>query len=360
MKRMICALAVFMLAGAACSSAAPPLPETAVPTSISTNAAAPETAVPTSISTNAAAPPTAVAPPTAYVLFAINVQDFSYPAESAAVLDKIISLHEETAVPVDVYLTDAMAQIYADQYPDLLARLKSSPVAAISYHTRPPRPYASQNDWLGLKSLSAADLYDTILRYETRAVDPVTGQTTDAPGGYQQVAALIGYPPYAASALAGDPDVSAAALQVYADLGAQMTVAHGQSLTLGDTKGGLLIRPEQVDYKLFEHVGEDAGRAFEAALAEARNKGRVAAPVFLGVKMHDNDFFAAQSAWVTIYAQGGKRPDWDVALKAPPLSEAEQEAIWMLYEETVRYAASQRERVTPLNLPLVLVMASGE
>jgi len=308
----------------------------------------------------AAATATAISiSPAAYVLFSINVQDFSYPAESAAVLDKIITLHEETAMPVDIYLTDAIAQIYADDYPELLARLKSSPVVAISYHTRLPRPYASQNDWLGLKQMNAADLTDAILRYETHAVDPVTGQTTDAPGGYQQVAALIGYPPYAASALSGNPDISAAAQQVFAALGAQMTVTHGPSPTLGETRGGLLLRPEQVDYRLFEHVGEDAGQAFEAALAEAQSKQRGDTPVFVDAKMHDNNFFAAASAWTTVYVQGGKRPPWDVSLRASLLTQDERTAVWSFYEETVRYAAEQRARVAPVNLPLTLAMTNG-
>ncbi|MFQ5578586.1 MAG: hypothetical protein ACE5G8_16530 [Anaerolineae bacterium] len=328
------------------------------PTAVST-----PNATPASRQTAVIAPPTptsAPQPPSAYVLFSINVQDFSYPAESAAVLDKLITLHEETNMPVDIYLTDTMAQIYANQYPNLLMRLKSSPIAAISYHTRPPRPYASQNDWLGLKEMPLDQLNETILRYETHAVDPITGQTTDVPGGYQQVAALIGYSPYAASALSGNPDISAAALQVFSDLGAQMTVSHGKSLTLGEMKGNLPVRPEQVDYKLFEHVGEDAGPAFEAALAQALAAQPGDTPAFVGVKMHDNDFFATQSAWVTVYVQGGKRPDWDISLQAPPLSQVEQEAQWALYEQTVRYAASQRERVTPVNLPLVLEMLRGK
>lgn len=43
------------------------------------------------------------------------MQDFSYPAQLAVVLDKIISLHEKYNLPVDIYLTDVMAKIYAEQ-----------------------------------------------------------------------------------------------------------------------------------------------------------------------------------------------------------------------------------------------------
>ncbi|HFQ92728.1 MAG TPA: hypothetical protein ENK32_01865 [Anaerolineae bacterium] len=297
--------------------------------------------------------------PAAYTLFSINVQDFSYPAESAAVLDKIITLHEETAVPVDIYLTDTMAQIYADEYPELLARLQNSPVVAVSYHIRLPRPYANQNDWLGMAEMSAAEMRETILRYETHAVDPATGETTDAPGGYQQVAALIGYPPYAASALSGSREVNTAARQTFRDLGAQMTVTHGGSSALGEKLDGLWLRPEQVDYKLFEHVGEEAGEAFETALAAALDNRQGDEPVFIGVKMHDNDFFATQSAWVTIYAQDRKRPPWNPTLQAPLLPPEEREAVWSLYEATVRHAAAQGGRALPVNLPQVLAMVDG-
>ncbi len=292
-----------------------------------------------------------------YAIFSINVQDFSYPAESAAVLDKIITLHEAYAMPVDIYLTDVMASIYAEEYPALMERLTTSAVVAISYHYRAPRPYATSYDWLALKGMPEEQIYETILRYETQAVDPVTGQTTDAPGGYQQVAALIGYPPYAASASASDPAIKETAMRVFRELGAQMTISHGiEPPNLGDTKYGLPLRPEHADYKLFEHVGEDAAQAFEAALDQARNARGGEAPYFIGVKMHDNDFFAERSAWLTVYVDGGKRPDWDPTLKAALLTQAQQDAVWSLYEQTVQYVASQAERVSAVNLPMVLEM----
>ena len=66
-----------------------------------------------------------------HAIFSIHVQHFSYPQQSATVLDRIITLHETYNAPVDIYLTDVMAQIYAEQFPRLVERLKTSPVASI-------------------------------------------------------------------------------------------------------------------------------------------------------------------------------------------------------------------------------------
>ena len=52
-----------------------------------------------------------VAPIYDYAIFSINVQDFSCPKQSVAVLDRIISLHEACNIPVDICLTDGMAEI---------------------------------------------------------------------------------------------------------------------------------------------------------------------------------------------------------------------------------------------------------
>ena len=290
-----------------------------------------------------------------YAIFSINVQDFAHPAESAAVLEKIIALHESLGVPVDLYLTDVMAKIYAEQFPALLERLKTSPVVAVSYHDRAPRPYVNNYDWLGLQNMSAEEQYQTILRYETHAVDPVTGQTTDEAGGYQYVASLIGYNPYAASSITSGA-LDDAVMRVFRDLGAQMTVVHGRTLNLGDTKDGLLVRPEHFDYMLFQHVGEDAASAFEAALVQAHTAQGGRAPYFVGVKMHDNDFFAEQSAWLTVYVDGGKRPNWNPSFTSPLISAEAQAAMWTMYEQTVRYVASLQGRVDIVNAPMILEM----
>jgi len=287
------------------------------------------------------------------VTFSINVQDFGHPAESVASLNRIIDLHEKYNVPVDIYLTGQMAEIFAAQFPDLLDRLKTSPMVAISYHVRPPAPYYNNYDWMGLAQLSPDQQYEIIKRYETYATDPVTGQTTVVPGGYERVAELIGYPPFSAGALA-DVNLENQVMRVFGELGAQFTISHGRVNNLGDEKYGLFIKPEQADYKLYEHVGQDAAQSFEEALAVAHSARGAQAPYIVGVKMHDNNFFASQSAWTTVYMDGGKRPNWDPALTAPLISQVDQDAMWAIYEQTVSYIASQQTRITAVNLPMIL------
>ncbi len=265
MKRVCTSIVLLVLASFACTLGAPATQPTSQP------AAQPlETATQPEVPTEMAETASTIAPVNVnnYAIFSINVQDFSHPAESAAVLDKIITLHETYNVPVDIYLTGQMAEIYAAQYPELLERLKTSPVVAVSYHVRPPAPYYNGYDWMGMAQMSPDQQYEVVKRYETHATDPVTGQTTAASGGYSRVAELIGYPPFSAGALA-DANLEKQVMRVFKEMGAQFTISHGRVNNLGDVKDGLYIKPEQSDYKLYEHAGQDATQSFEEALAVA-------------------------------------------------------------------------------------------
>lgn len=204
--------------------------------------------------------------------------------------------------------------------------------------------------------MSVDEIAQTVRNYETHAVDPVTGQITNEVGGYQYVANVIGYPPYAGSSLASDATIDDAVMQVFRELGAQMTVVHGRALNLGDMKKGLFVRPEHYDYMLFENVGTDPVQGFEHALTQAQTAQDAIAPFFVGIKMHDNDFFSTQSAWLTVYVDGGKRPNWNPDLKSDLLSQTEQDAMWTMYEQTVIYVASQQNRIGAVNLPMILEM----
>jgi hypothetical protein len=298
----------------------------------------------------AGSPLTAQAP-SVYNFFALNTQDFAYPQNSADLVWRVIDLHESLDVPIDISLTSTMVDVYESQYRDLLRRLCTSHVVCLAYHGRPPLPYHSDYDWLGISAMSSAQQRSTIYTYETHGLDLVTGQATLASGGYAKLVSVAGYAPPSVGNLVEGATLQASADAVLAELGAQFGVVHGRAANLGDKRNGLYVRPEHYDLKLFEQVGRTAREVVDEAVTAAPLAAGGRAPFVVGIKMHDNDFFAEDSAWTTVYLARGARqgPPWNTALKSPLLSAAEQEQVWDLYEGTVRYAASIRDRVPIVN-----------
>ena len=289
--------------------------------------------------------------------FVLNTQDFAYPQYTAALLQRALDLHESLRVPFDVYLTTWMVDLLQG-VPDLARRLVTSPMVSLAYHTRAPLPYRVNYDWCELASMSSADQYSIIRHYETHGLDLTTGQPLERAGGYEHFARLIGRPPIGVG-IASDAPIQRAVDTVFKDLGAEICVANGRASNLGDTRNGLYQRPEHVDLKLFEHDGEDPHAIVEQALAEAPWVEGARAPYFVGVKMHDNDFFAADSAWLTVYLAPGARrgPPWDISLRSPLLTPDQMAARWALWEGTVRDVAARGLRV--VNLAQMLTMVRG-
>lgn len=292
--------------------------------------------------------------PDAYMTFNINTQDFAYPELSADILNRIIDLHETYTIPVDIYLTTTMVDLYEEIEPELLERMKTSSVVAVNYHTRPPLPYhySGDYDWISLAEMTEEEQYTTIMDYETHGLDLVTGNPTDKDGGYAHLAETLGYAPPIASIL-GSTTQTRIAREVYKDLGATFTIDHGSTYNFGDTKNGLYLRPEHYDLRLFEHVGtNDIEGVFDDAYAGALAAEGGTAPYVVGIKMHDNDFFAESSAWTTVYQTREARtegPPYDTSLTSDLLSDADTDAMWKLYEDTVKYIASESDRYTVLN-----------
>lgn len=302
--------------------------------------------------------PAAAGGTSAYFTFTLNTQDFSYPDESAALVTRVLDLHEALGVPLDVSFTTSHAELFAAQYADLWSRLKTSGLVALSTHTRAPKPYASDFDWTGMGSKSLAAQQAVVQAYETHGLDPASGQPTPADGGFVKVKALAGYSPYSIGSMP-DGAVAEAVCGVLSGYGARFAVAHGRAVNLGERARGLTLKPEHVDLKLFESVGQDPGSVLESALQQAQALGGAQPPYFVGVKMHDNDFFAEDSAWITVYTRNGKpvlAPPWDMSRKSVPLSAAERNAVWTHYEGAVRHAASIRDRVGLVNLRDVAAM----
>ncbi|MEK9155588.1 MAG: hypothetical protein AAB839_02975, partial [Patescibacteria group bacterium] len=288
----------------------------------------------------------------AYAIFSINVQDFSYTQESADTVNRILDIHETYNVPVDIYLTNWMTDIYEDETPELLERLKTSSVAVVDYHTRPPLPYywTGLYDHIGLADMNADERYEAIMNYETHGLDLATGDYTSEEGGYAYLKEVMGYAPPVASLL-GSGDIAQSGWQVFSDLGATFTVSHDETLNLGEKKGVLYARPEHVDLKLFEHVGEDADDVLDEAFDDALAAEDGVAPYFIGIKMHDNDFFAEDSAWTTVYQSGDGRdgPPYPTTLTSDLLSDADKDAMWDLYEETVAAVAARPTTFIPID-----------
>lgn len=136
--------------------------------------------------------------------------------------------------------------------------------------------------------------------------------------------------------------IQAAADAVFRDLGARMCVVHGRATNLGDSRNGLWTRPEHVDFKLFEYVGQDPRPLLDAAFVTARATREARAPFIVGVKMHDNDFFAQDSAWVTVYQQGRRTPPWDTSRQSPRIPWETTLAMWSLWESLARYVVTQQ------------------
>lgn len=279
-----------------------------------------------------------------YVLFTVNTQEFIYADKSVETLERIMDIHEQYNVPVDVYLTEDIARIYAATAPALVKRLKDSTLVAISYHYRPPHPYhSSAYDFLGLDTMSAEALYTTLLDYEEHATDPETGQTTDEPGGYQFVKDLFGYAPVVVG-MATDRKTGDALGKIYKEKGATFIVAHGSKYSPGEERYGLLIRPETIEIIMSEYSGKNPETFIPALWKEQTDGG------FMNIKVHDNDLIATQSAWLSVYLK--QKPPYNLARgteNRTVLTAEEQKEWWTLYENTVRFVSENRETYTPIN-----------
>lgn len=285
-----------------------------------------------------------------FLTFSINVQDFSYPEQSAATVSRIIDLHERYQLPVDIYLLDTMLDVYQTSFPTLMQRLTTSPYVGLNYHIRPPKPYYNGFDWAGLTSQSLSQQTATIKAYESFVTDPTTGLSTTRPGGYAQLVTLPNARPAFTAAFQVEESLLDASAAAFRELGATWTLAHGSGvLNLGDSARGLYIRPEHFDLLLFQSPGTAASSLIDAALQSAYAVSGARAPFFVGVKMHDNDFFAERSAWLTVYMDGSRRPPWNTATKAALKSEADQAAQWLLYEGALQYAQAQAQRLGVAN-----------
>lgn len=280
-------------------------------------------------------------------VFTLNTQDFSYPDQSVATVRRVIEIHETYDIPLDVSLTNAQLDIFERLAPDVIEKLKSSDILSASYHIRPPAPYDNLEnfDQIGLAEKPQAEQEAIITEYEQFDLDPETGAPTTTEGGYQHFRELLGYPPRTVG-IATQREMHTAMNQAFADMGATFTIKHGTVSQLGDREGALYVRPESYDLKLFEQTSQSGSTIIEDAITGAKQADGAQSPYYIGVKMHDNDFFAEDSAWLTVYLDRANRDGqapFDLSMSSSLLSESTQSAIWARYESVVKYIADHPE-----------------
>ena len=313
-----------------------------------------------------------------YISFIINVHDWTHPDESTDILLQLVNLFERYGVRGDFYFTAEVTRELAEKHPEVIERLKNSNMT-ISYHVRPPHPLYTGFD-SRLQGLNDDELYQTLLDYETYALDLETGEFDKSqPGGYAYVAKVFGRNPVVVPA-PNSGRIKDAAQKVYASLGAQMTLLYHESGTKLEQPyeyvNGMLVRPS--DFSVTRATSVDGSDSFwwnfmSSSDAEKYNPttmlqsqieewqrqtgslpyGR--AP-FITTLIHENNFYrSGAEGWTSIYFEmnGAKKGDplsspWDLSAQDPsrPRAEEDQAAIFAAYEEMVAYAAANLTVVT--------------
>jgi hypothetical protein len=290
---------------------------------------------------------------TIYTTFVINTHDWVNAEQSIDTLNKIIDLHEEYQLPVDIYLNDPVVQIYKEQTPELLERLKTSPFVAVSYHLRPPSPYYWDFDWLGFDKMNNKEIEATLRDYEEHEIDLATGEPTGEPGGYELLKNLMGYSPIVATAM-GKGQVEEILAKIFKEKGAKFSLTHSGTTGWQEMKNGLWMRPEDLEVKVYEPRGRKSGEKILTEALDALPKTR---PVFLNLKWHENNFYFAGTPWGGIYwnnkeDRGVTSPPWDFSKAGADgrdLSESEQKEQWQRYKECLEYVKNHPEIFTAIN-----------
>jgi len=232
---------------------------------------------------------------------------------------------------------------------DLLRRLFTSRVVCLGYHGRPPLPYHSDFDWLGMSQMSS----DSSAAPST-TTRPTAWTWSPASRRCRRWLREAGQPRRIRAAGGGHPGrgatLQASADAVLAQLGAQFGVVHGRAANLGDRRNELYVRPSTTTSSCssrwperHDGAGRSNGRRAHGRRRPGAIRGRHqdARQRLLRRGLGLDDGLPGQGA-----RQG---PPWNTALKSPQLSAAAQQDMWNLYESTVRYAASIRDRVPIAN-----------
>ncbi len=325
-----------------------------------------------------------------YITFVVNVHDTAHVDESADTILRLIDIYERYGVRGDFYLTAPIVRAYSDKRPEVIERLKNSDMT-ISYHVRPPHPLYSGFDER-LQGLDASALAATLRDYETYGLDLATGDLLrDQPGGYSYVASVFERDPVSAPAPNKDPEVKAAAQQLYASLGARMTLLYHEEGTDPDQPfvwvNGLLVRPSDFSITRWDSpVGAQSSQGGRPPVQDEKpfwwnmlnspqaeeynpttylqqrlsewNATAAGRPPIITSLIHENNFArSGPEGWTGYYFSGGEnshplKPPFNLSApdSSSPRSAAEQETIWAAYEEMVAWASINLRVVTSEDL----------
>jgi hypothetical protein len=292
-----------------------------------------------------------------YTIFSMNTHDWVFPERSIETLNKVIDIHEEYDVGVNIHISNPMLHVYLEQAPDLIERLKTSEVVAMATHLRPSSPFYNGFDNEGIGDMEGEEQYEAIKAYEEHRLNLETGlNIEDEPGGFEYMKEIFGYPPLIVGHTSS-PVYGETLSKVYEEKGALFTAVNGgKDSNLGDMLHGLYIRPQHSEIKLYElakHT-QDGEEAFQQAIDGLPDQD---GPVFIGMKYHENNFYTTGTPWWPVF--------WEAQDKSDPLpapydltaskgiirfkSEMIQTQHWDLYESTVAYAAENRDELNPVN-----------
>ncbi|MAG60888.1 hypothetical protein CL619_03825 [archaeon] len=287
-----------------------------------------------------------------FTQFTLNVHDWVFPERSIDSVTRTIEIHEEYQIPVDIYLNDQTFQVYLEQAPELIERLKTSEYVTINYHIRAPHPAYNGFDNYGLEEMSDQEIYQTILDIEEHRLDLETGlYLEDEAGGYQLIKDTLGYAPIALGFSATGRTAETMA-QVYKEKGAKLYIVHGRDAILGETENGLYLRPEHVEIKWYEEVmryirdGETPGEVIQSFIDEGAYTEEEG--LFINMKMHENNYYTVGTSFAPAFwedyenKQGPLDPPYLIDLPAEIIEMRDNSyttGMWDWYETTVQYVA---------------------
>lgn len=298
------------------------------------------------------------------ITFVINVHDWYYIDQSAATVDRLLTLFEKYNVKAEFYMTESVFRKYEEEHPEVLQRLLADNMT-ISYHLRAPHPVPFLSNYSeALQELSYDQLVAALMNYETHALDLTTGDyDSSKEGGYAYITKKIGYAPPVAGLNAKSEVLRKAELEVLHKLGLQMYVRRHLGDSLEMTSLGILSRPSpfglQDANKIFSWFYAGSSQIAERTVdpyRETINPSLVFqnASGYGVVLVHDDDFFASHAGWSQVYWKNLDNPKQK---KAPYTltssdgnitfySEEERARMWENYETLVAYAVSHFDVVT--------------